>query len=224
MTPFKIRRFIKKHHWGISVACIAALLVLSTLVAYFPIPSFDVHWARRVQEISSPVLSTMLVGVTMVGNPVPMAITTLVLIIGLLFTPLRALARPLALTIPADAFSFLWKYIVDRPRPSLPFVEVLQTFPDPSFPSMHVVHALVFFGFLGAVCVHQWLYHRKQWLLIVATLLFSLAAMMPVSRIFVGAHWPTDVFGGLLLGGAFLTTQLKMYSKQKILRPATRSS
>lgn len=222
MTPFKIRRFIKKHHVAISVSCITTLLLLSTVVAYFPIPSFDVQWAQRVQEISSPLLATMLVGVTMIGNPIPMAVATAVLLIGLLFTPLRALARPLALAIPADVFSFLWKYIIDRPRPSLPFVEVLQTFPDPSFPSMHVVHALVFFGFLGAVCVHQWLHHRKQWLLIVATLLFSLAAMMPVSRIFVGAHWPTDVLGGLLLGGAFLVTQLKMYSKQKILHPANR--
>jgi len=222
MTLLKIRRGIRKHHVAISIACIASLLLLSTWVAFFPLPGLDVRWAQRIQEISSPIARSILIGVTLIGNPFPMAIATSVLLIGLLFTPLRSLARPLSLVIPADAFSFLWKFVIDRPRPSLPFVEVLQTFPDPSFPSMRVVHSIVFFGFLGAVCVHQWIYLKKQWLLVLATALFSLAAMMPVSRIFVGAHWPTDVLGGLLLGGAFFTAQLQLYSSQQILHRARR--
>lgn len=219
-----IRRFIKRHHATISAVCVTTLLLLSSVVAFYPILNIDIHLAQRVQELSSPFVSAVLVGATLVGNPTPMAITTVALLIFLLFTPFRALARPLALVIPADAFSLLWKYIIDRPRPALPYVEVLQTFPDPSFPSMHVVHAIVFFGFLGSVCLHQWLGHRKQWLLVTATFFFALTTIMPLSRVFMGAHWPTDVAGGLLLGGAFLVTQLKMYANQKILHPAKQSS
>lgn len=220
MTPFKLRRIITHHHLAIAIVCLVALLFLSTVVAFYPLLGVDVRWAQRVQEISSPTMGALLTAVTMAGNPAPMAITTLALIVILLFTPLRALARPLALTLPADGFSYVWKLIIDRPRPALPYVEVLQTFPDPSFPSMHVVHAVVFFGFLGAVCIHQWMHLKRHWLLLASLCMFAFAGLMPLSRVFMGAHWPTDVAGGLLLGGAFLALQLKLYSTQRILHPA----
>jgi undecaprenyl-diphosphatase len=59
---------------------------------------------------------------------------------------------------------------------------------DPSFPSDHATAAF-------AIAVSIWLRHRTAgWLAL------SLAAIVSVSRVAVGTHYPTDVLGGAVLG------------------------
>ena len=52
-------------------------------------------------------------------------------------------------------------------------------------------HAIL--GF--AVAVMVWRYNRR-----VGTALLVLATLLAIARVFVGAHYPSDVLGGALLG------------------------
>lgn len=86
--------------------------------------------------------------------------------------------------------------LVDEQRPYavLPDVLVLVSrTTDPSFPSDHACVT-------GAVAAGLFFVDRRLgW---VAT---ALAALMAVSRVYVGAHWPLDVVAGLALGALVST-------------------
>jgi undecaprenyl-diphosphatase len=71
-----------------------------------------------------------------------------------------------------------------------------------SFPSGHTVMATVFFGGLAAIVFHL---TKKIVPRIVAVIVASgLVLAVAVSRVYLGAHWATDTFAGMLTGGVWV--------------------
>jgi membrane-associated phospholipid phosphatase len=108
----------------------------------------------------------------------------------------------------------LVKLIVGRPRPDGSFVQILQNATDPSFPSGHVVHYVVFFGFLYVVLFSLWR-PGKLAKMIVSIAFFGLVGSISFSRVYLGVHWATDVIGGYLFGFSMLWILLHFYFKEK---------
>lgn len=102
-----------------------------------------------------------------------------------------AIGMILLVTISDQISSNLLKNLIERARPCkvLENVHLLVTCTDSfSFPSSHAVNnfaAAMFFSFF---------YRNLKWIL------FSVATLMALSRIFVGVHYPSDVVGGALIG------------------------
>jgi PAP2 superfamily. len=88
--------------------------------------------------------------------------------------------------------------IIQRPRPSADLVHVIRHTGSFSFPSGHVV----FFSWvlvLLIVCLAVGRLPRP--LLAVAWIAVALVLLVDcIGRIYLGEHWPSDVFGGLALG------------------------
>jgi undecaprenyl-diphosphatase len=86
--------------------------------------------------------------------------------------------------------------LVAEPRPYAVLSHILvlaQRSSDPSFPSDHAVVA-------GAVVAGLWVVsHRLGAVAVVA------AAVMAFARVYIGAHYPRDVFVGLVLGSGLST-------------------
>jgi undecaprenyl-diphosphatase len=71
-----------------------------------------------------------------------------------------------------------------------------------SYPSGHATTAIVFFTGWAIVVAHQVLPPALQDLTVVLLALWGLGIMW--SRVALGAHYLSDVFGGALFGGAWL--------------------
>lgn len=60
----------------------------------------------------------------------------------------------------------------------------------PAFPSGHAQGSTVFWGYLALAYNRRWL----TWLAV------ALVALISLSRLYLGVHWPVDVAGGILIG------------------------
>jgi len=111
----------------------------------------------------------------------------------------------------------LLKVSIGRPRPSDALVNVDGTFHFKSFPSGHVVFFVEFFGFLLFLA----LVLLKRGTLRHALVILSgfLIALVGVSRVYLGAHWPSDVLGAYLAGGIWLMLMIEVYRRRINARP-----
>jgi membrane-associated phospholipid phosphatase len=91
----------------------------------------------------------------------------------------------------------LSKEIVARPRPFIPDTEIILAADSQySYPSGHSM--IVVAGATGSVAV---LFRNSSWKMKVVSMALAVeASIVCFSRIYVGAHYPLDVLGGVLLG------------------------
>ena len=101
------------------------------------------------------------------------------------------------------------KLLVARPRPTADLVRVYDTPESYAFPSTTAFFAVVF---LGAVGYLIWQAQPRRRVAVVALgVLLVLLFSSGLSRVYVGAHWATDILGGWLLGGAWLIVLITLH-------------
>lgn len=93
------------------------------------------------------------------------------------------------------------KHLAAQPRPFQYDARVKEIVGTEGFglPSGHTQSAIVVWGYLGTAV-------RKRWFWVLAGMLMVLT---PLSRIYLGVHFPTDVLGGYVLGIAMLWLWLR---------------
>jgi membrane-associated phospholipid phosphatase len=96
------------------------------------------------------------------------------------------------------------KDIFQRARPS--FEHPVLTLASYSFPSGHTAGATLFYGVLAAwlICrAHSWF--ARIGIALLASLMVALVAL---SRVYLGAHYPSDVLAAMAAGGGWLAFSL----------------
>lgn len=207
-------QFVRKNILFLVGVSVMLFCVLAIFVSRYPQPALDVRLVQYVQSFGSERTLAIMNLVSVPGNVIPATVLTVAAFIFLMLSPIRAAIIPFLLIIPADLTAFGIKQVIDRPRPSDPTVVVHQALSDPSFPSGHVVHYMVFFGFLTYLFLRTELVPKK-FRMPLAYLSLTLICLVPVSRMYLGAHWPTDVTAGLLLGGSILYLQIKVFQRMR---------
>ena len=97
------------------------------------------------------------------------------------------------------------KVLVARPRPTADLVRLYDSPESYSFPSTTAFFAATFLGMVGYLA---WQPRRRVGIVMLGILLLLSSGL---SRVYVGAHWATDVLGGWLLGGAWLLVLIALY-------------
>jgi undecaprenyl-diphosphatase len=93
----------------------------------------------------------------------------------------------------------VFKRIIERPRP--PAEDALGTYTNWAFPSGHATQCMAFFAMLLVLgCLAGWARLR-----LCAIAAAAVVLVVGASRIYLGAHWFTDVMGGYALGGGWVS-------------------
>lgn len=104
-----------------------------------------------------------------------------------------------AFWIGAQLIDLVTKPLYHRDRPSL--FPALARASGYGFPSGHTVTAVLTYGLIAAVLARSQTGWRRRLLIALAVVIIIAVA---TSRVYLGVHYPSDVFGGILIGGAWL--------------------
>jgi undecaprenyl-diphosphatase len=174
-------------------------IILTVLVIIFPHSFIDQEFSEEVQEHRSPFLDNLMKLVSWFGY-FPGSVISVFSAALLFFNfKYRREALFILLTSLAGLLSASVKILVNRPRPTEPLVRIVQKVNEQSFPSGHVLFYIVFFGFL-TVLMYDLKTVPRVIRITVSTISMVLIFTIPISRIYLGAHWFTDVIGASLLG------------------------
>lgn len=185
-------------------------LLLTAFVYLLPTTFIDIEFSEEVQEYNFPLLDALMKGVSWFGTQA--VAISLALATALIFLILRYRweALFLALTLLSSVLNFGLKLLINRPRPTDDLVRIVVKAQHNSFPSGHTVFYVTFFGFLIFLMYrHRQFPQLVRWGVGGASLLLILA--VPFSRVYLGAHWFSDVVAGFVLGLISLIGLIVLY-------------
>ena len=108
---------------------------------------------------------------------------------------------------------YILKEGFDRERPTL---DTLVNASLSSFPSGHSMISVVFYGF---VIFYIWQVSRSLFFQVSSSTFFIvLITLICWSRIYLGAHFASDVLAGIVAGVGWLSTSLLIYLVIKLIR------
>ncbi|MGV3723087.1 MAG: phosphatase PAP2 family protein [Actinomycetota bacterium] len=184
-------------------AIVAMAVLLFVFLALTALARSDLllSWDRTVtfgvQSRRSTAVDGIAVGISLLGSwPVLTAAAFLgAAACALGRRPLTALL--VVATLLAFPLNFALKAAVGRPRPA-DGVAVLSAVSGLSFPSGHSMTAAAVLGFLAFLA---WTHVRQRSLrTLLAAGLATLAMLIGLTRVYLGAHWLSDVVGGWTVG------------------------
>lgn len=185
------------------------LAYLGKTVGQLPL---DLELTRWTQGISTPGVYEFLHAVSWIGYP-PQSNYIWGTVIVLLFL-IGWRMESFGFFMAAAGSAILWLIIVplvDRPRPSPELVRVATELPTGSYPSGHVLNLTAIFGFLMFIAIQK--IENVVVRRVVGALLAVPILFVGISRVYDGAHWPSDVLGGYLIGGIWLALSIGVYQE-----------
>lgn len=180
---------------------------ITTLVVMHPFMQWDANLERTIQGFNWGPLVLTFPFFSWIGD-IKGAILDAV--VFLLILVLNRPAWRLALTGAATGALYAGiAHIVLRPRPNVAQVLWVTEHPGASsFPSGHTIFIATLCALIMLCLGHRYL---PRWALPIG---WAIAAVVVfaggISRIYVGAHWPTDVLAGLLIATAWLALVLSV--------------
>jgi undecaprenyl-diphosphatase len=167
----------------------------------------------RLQSFNSHLLLSAMQHISFVfgGWPAALLVVVIAIIVWWRTGKLEAIMIPAAGLIALLDGAF--KLAIGRPRPSAVLVHVLAPEQGYGFPSGHAFFVILV---LGLTAYFLSLNVKKCGLRILALVgLGVLILLVGTSRVYLGVHWPSDVLGGYLTGGLFLTALIWFHQTWK---------
>lgn len=206
ISPDRLARLLYPQTLIFLVVLAVLLIAISLLVRSKAALPFDLRMTRSLQKMDTVALTKTSKWLTFMGNSLTLCILAVaVAVISILADQGRAALFTLA-SLLALPLNIVLKNIFDRERPGEHEVRVL---PGPrwgfSYPSGHSMGSAAFYGFLAFL---SFLLIPNPYLRYPLAIFFTLLPVgVGASRIYLGAHWYSDVVGGIT-GGVILVAIL----------------
>jgi membrane-associated phospholipid phosphatase len=189
----------------IALAATVVFLALGSGVVYDPLRSIDAAARVAVEPRGATWLDVPMRALSRIGSGYVLLPVGLACCAGLFLRGHRRLAALLVATAAgAQLTTALAKWVIGRPRPNLRMY---------GYPSGHVLGTVVFFGLL--LYLLWGLGAPRGWRWAVTALGGLVTAGVAYSRLYVNAHWTTDVLGGLAAGTALLCAAMVLIDRQQ---------
>jgi membrane-associated phospholipid phosphatase len=200
--------FLAFYLWFLSGAAMISFIARYT--DFFP---GDMSITKALQNRRSPLVRRFMAGISEIGFAT-IAVPLTVCIAGIFWAlRFRLEAVFILLTTSSNVLNALVKRLIKRPRPANELVTVVRVINEPSFPSGHVMHYTNFFGLLIYLLATNWRSGRLRNILI--AICTALIVSIGPSRVYLGAHWPSDVMAGYLYGGLWFGGLMVLYLRIK---------
>ncbi|RZJ64797.1 MAG: phosphatase PAP2 family protein [Flavobacterium sp.] len=178
---------------------IIAFIALTAFVIKHPLPEIDFSISKFVQQYHSDTLDKVMLAISFFGE-LPWSLVMVLVVAGIFFAFKHRREAYFITAILASGLVILGaKHIFNRPRPTELQVRLVEINRFQSFPSGHVTSYILFFGFM--IVLMKYMKNLSSTTRKVITYISAFYMItIPISRIYLGAHWFTDVMAGLLLG------------------------
>jgi undecaprenyl-diphosphatase len=193
--------------WFLGTVCVL-LIILSILVRLRATYAFDLKATKALQELNSPFLDKAAKWATFMGNSLTLIILAIVIFVVCAVLKQGQAAVFVVASLLALPLNVILKNIIDRERPGEKEAKI---HPGPrwgfSYPSGHSMGSAAFYGFLAVIV---WLHVPNMSLRAILLVPFILQPILTgLSRIYLGAHWLSDVVGGWA-GGVLVVSILSV--------------
>lgn len=196
----------------VAAFCLGLFVLLALGVQdFWPLDAVDRAMTDQVPPVRSPWLNELMLVITALGDSRFLILVSLVTIGALLLA--RAWKEA---GIFAAAFALtplivkLIKSTIARPRPTVDLYGGVESF---SFPSGHATNSALIYGALALLSLAVFRRLPGRFLAVTFALL---AAMIALSRIYLGAHWPSDTLAGLALAGLVLSAIAALTAQDRL--------
>ncbi|MDD5152442.1 MAG: LssY C-terminal domain-containing protein [Candidatus Pacebacteria bacterium] len=173
--------------------------VIQNVLLSDPVVSSDIRIENLLVIFRAPELTSFFLWITVLGKWQVVGIFCAIASLLLLVWGKRAYIIPMYITLAGSCFAgFITKIIFHRPRPEVA-IYVEQSF---SFPSVHAITAVAFYGFITYILYRN----RHGWKQKTNILFWGILIIFGIgfSRLYLGVHFLSDVWGGYLLGFLWL--------------------
>lgn len=210
LTAFLKARFSREGYYGLHLTMGALLLIGATwlftliaqgLVAWEPLTLLDARFIAWLHTYHQQPLTRAMLVITHLHSIAAVSTLTITFALYLLGSRQRYWLITLLLTVFGGMFlNVVLKNIFHRARPH--FADPILTFSSYGFPSGHTMAATCFYGFVAAFAISK----NPAWpsRVLAVTLAVLVVLLVGFSRIYLGAHYLSDVLGAMMEGLAWL--------------------
>lgn len=176
----------------------------------------DLRIINLISQYRNPNLNQFMLFITYLAKAQVITVAVIFsLIILFLLNKWSYLKNLLVFVLGGELFVWIIKNIIERPRPPLATALVTET--SYSFPSGHSFIAIAFYGLITFFIFES--LNKKYLKKITLIIGIILIILISFSRIYLGAHWPSDVLASYASGLAWLSIIITISHIKKKFHP-----
>ncbi len=194
-------------------------VILTTLAKQYPYFDMDLKITLAVQSIEDQWFLILMKSISELGDNYMAGILMFLIPILFFIKNKRLEAYFLFIsTFGAQTISTIMKALTSRQRPDPDLINQIGNFiKNDSFPSGHVSFFVGLFGFLTFLIYTE--FPKSYIQRVVLAILMFLIYSVGISRIYLGAHWFSDVMGAYLISLIWVSIVAVLFKKFKEKKP-----